>query len=420
MKVLHLVAGELKYGAARGAYWLHRGLIELGVDSYILTDAFEINAGKHVNVCTVSVNKLRKFQKLMRGFIDTIPLYFYKNRKKLIFSSGLIGYDFTKTKLYAEADILHLHWINGGFVSIKTISKVNKPIVWTLRDMWPMTGGCNYSMDCDRFKIGCGSCPQLGSKFNFDATRFIMFLKRKYFPLDKINLVGISNWITQKAKESLLFSDSKGIITTIHNCVDTKNFFPINKNVAKEVLSIPRTKKAILYGAVKINDFYKGFDKFLEAISFLNKKDYIIVLFGKADKETYDMLRKIKIEYIDLGFLQDDISLRLAYSAADVFVSTSIYEAFGKTLIEAMACGTPVVCFDATGPKDIVDHKENGYKAIPYEPKDVAYGIDFICNNTKYEEIAKNARSKVVNEFDCLVIAKKYIDLYETIINRKK
>jgi len=119
--------------------------------------------------------------------------------------------------------------------------------------------------------------------------------------------------------------------------------------------------------------------------------------------------------YKNFGFLYDLVSLRLLYSGADVFVAPSIMDAFGKTIAESMACGTPVVCFDVTGPKDIVTHKIDGYLAKPFDTDDLANGIEWIINNEDYDKLCRNAREKVLREFDSKVVARKYIKLYEEV-----
>jgi glycosyltransferase involved in cell wall biosynthesis len=408
MKVLHIVAGELTGGAAKGAYNLHRGLIKVGVDSKILTNSLNTLGDERVR--SVISNKGLRIRNIIRNQLDSLPSFIYKNREKRIFSTGFFGLNLTKIKEYKEADIIHLHWINNGFVNIKHLNKVKKPIVWTMRDMWPMTGGCHYSLDCENYKTGCGHCKQLNSNKKRDLSRFIVRRKRKYFPRH-IKLVGISSWLSDKAKESYLLKDFD--IRTISNNIDTDEFFPVNKKEAREALGIKTNKKIILAGANNLKDFYKGFDKFLKSLQNLNSDDYFLCFFGKMEKEIKD---KMKFEYKDFGYLEDTISLRLLYSASDVFVAPSIQEAFGKTLAEAMACETPVVCFDATGPKDIISHKVDGYKSKPFDSEDLATGIEWVLNNDDYDDLCKNARKKAVEKFDSKIIARKYVDLYKQIL----
>ena len=405
MRILHIVGGNLTNGAAKGAYLLHRTLREEGVESKIFTNS-KITFGDK-DIISVGASKFGYVKSMIKAQIDVNIASIYKNREKRLFSTGFLGYDFTKLKEYKEADIIHFHRINSGLVNIKDLSEINKPVVWTIRDMWPMTGGCHYSK-CDKYESKCGSCPQLKSNFKYDLSRIVFNRKEKFYPKN-MKIVGISNWISEVAKRSFLFRDYD--IRTIFNNINTNEFAPIDKKVAKEILGIKSDKKVVLVGAQSLNDFYKGFDKFLEALKFL-KGEYLFLFFGNLDESVSP-----DIEYKSFGFLYDVLSLRLLYSASDVFVAPSILEAFGKTLVEAMSSKTPVVCFDATGPKDIVEHKISGYKAKPFSPKDLAKGIDWVLglSENEYQNMCE-AANKRAKKFDSKVIAKEYITLYKELI----
>lgn len=408
MRVLHIIGGDLRGGAARGAYCLYEGLIESGVDAKILTNAKEIFYDPLVN--NIATTRAQKIFNLIRVRLDQILLDLYPKRKNTIFSASFWGYDFTKHPFYEWADIVHLHWINGGFINIKHLSKVKKPIVWTLRDMWPMTGGCHYSLGCEKYKIGCGSCEQLHSKKKHDLSRWILKRKIKYYPKE-MKIIGISRWISEKARESMVLRDYD--IRIIHNCINCEDFFPINKAAARQMLGITTDKKIILAGAQNIKDSFKGFNKYLEAVKTLDTDKYFLSFMGRFD---VNAIKDLGFQYKNFGFLHDSVSLRLIYSAADVFVAPSIADAFGKTLAESMACGTPVVCFDATGPKDIVDHKKNGYKAEPFDASDLARGVDWVTNSAEREKLGQSARQKVLKEFEMVKVAGQYKKLYEEIL----
>ena len=411
MKVLHIIAGDLIGGAARGAYWLHSGLKNIGVDSKILTDS-KTTLGDS-DIVTISRTKKDKFFSLIRALLNDLLTMFYMDRKKIIFSSGIFGFDITKFAEYKEADIVHFHWINNNFVNIRCLGKIDKPIVWTMRDMWPMTGGCHIAkaLGCENYKYGCGNCKQLGSKSSYDISRYVLNRKKKYLP-KTIKMVGISRWLSGEAKRSELFTGYD--IRTISNNIETKDFFKIRKSIAKEMLGIETNKKIILVGSVNLHDFWKGFGKYLEALEVLEKDEYFLCFFGILDS---NIINSLKFEYKNFGFLHDKVSLRLVYNCAHIFVAPTLMDAFGKTLAESMCCSTPVVCFDATGPKDIVTHKVDGYKAKPFDSRDLAYGIKWILNENHYAEICQNAREKILREFDSIVIAKKYLELYKEAIN---
>ncbi|MCH7637128.1 MAG: glycosyltransferase family 4 protein [Proteobacteria bacterium] len=405
MKVLHLVAGELNGGAARGAYWLHQALRDLGVDSTILTNARD-NLGDE-SVISLTDSALGRLKLAILYRMGQAPLKLYRNRQALTFSTGIDGIDFTRHPAYVSADLVHLHWVSG-LVSTRVLRKMKKPVVWTLRDMWPFTGGCHHSLECDRFTKDCGQCPQLGSTRERDLTRFILRHKQASLPED-IRIVGISRWMSECASKSAVFRARQ--VTTISNNIDTQLFSPLPKELARQALGLEEGQKIVLVGALHVASVYKGFDLFLEALASLAKENIHVVLFGNSGQGVPESLG---VPSTSLGFLSDAIALRLAYSAADVFVAPSRVDAFGKTLVEAMSCGTPVVCFNATGPKDIVEHRACGYLAEPFNPLDLAQGIRWVLDQPTetYAELCRNARVRAQQCFDSRVIAKAYLALY--------
>jgi glycosyltransferase involved in cell wall biosynthesis len=229
----------------------------------------------------------------------------------------------------------------------------------------------------------------------------------------KLQIIGISHWLSDCARESRVFAGCQ--VETISNNVDTQQFRPIDPDVAREILGLRKDRRIILAGAHRVSDFYKGFDLFVEAMRTLDMLDVQLVLFGNVSDRD---LRDLRVEYSNLGFLSDTVSLRLAYAAADVFVAPSRMEAFGKTLAEAMACGTPVVCFDATGTRDVVEHEVTGFKATPFDPTDLARGVRWVLSRNPEEHtvLRKGARKRAVTHFESRVIATKYRELYERVL----
>jgi glycosyltransferase involved in cell wall biosynthesis len=363
------------------------------------------------SVITLQATTRGKIAHILRREAEKLPAACYRRRERRLFSPGFTGLDITRLPAYREADLLHLHWINLGLVNLRHLRKVDKPIVWTIRDMWPMTGGCHYSGECKRYTSRCGKCPQLGSHSNHDLSRLVFGRKRRLLPRQAV-YVGISNWVKETAAQSPLLSARD--LRVIYNNVDSRDFFPVDPAVARKVLGIDTGKKIILAGAHALSDFYKGFDLYLKALGALEKNRYHLLFFGALEEAA---VAHLGFDYTNLGVLHDTVAMRLSYSAADVFAAPSIMDAFGKTLAEAMACGTPVVCFDATGPRDIVDHRENGYRARPYEPEDLAAGIRWVLNAPGYEKLCRRARDKVLEHFDVPVIARQYGELYRELLN---
>lgn len=409
MKVLHLVAGGLSGGAARGALGLHRAQVEIGIDSVLVNNG-RSPAVDDSGVVSLACSGWGKLKWAVVPRLGSLPVRLYRKRQKRIFNTGLDGIDITRLPEYDDADIVHLHWVNG-LVRMGPLRNVKKPVVWTVRDMWPMTGGCHYAMGCENFKEGCGRCPQLRSSCRWDLSRAVIAYKQRSMPAN-LQVVGISDWIGDMARSSSLFHERP--VMTISNGIDTATFVPVDKAIAREVLGLRRDSKIVLVGAQNTGDFYKGFDLLVDAMREVSA-DVELVHFGTARS---DELQKLGRGARSLGFLADDVSLRLAYSAADVFIAPSRMEAFGKTLVEAMACGTPVVCFDATGPKDIVEHEVTGYKARPFEPSELARGIEWVLSRSAEEgkTLQERARQRAVERFDVRVAARKYRELYTNLL----
>lgn len=409
MNVLHIVAGDLNGGAARGAYWLHLALLKKNVNSYILTNSKNnLNSNKIHALSKNFISRL-KFSFLTR-VVEVLKLPYYKRDKK-IFSTGFDGIDITKHHLYKNADIINFHWING-LVNVNSMKSISKPIVWTIRDMWPMTGGCHYTfIACKKFEIKCGCCPYLNSEENQDLSYKILQNKIKNYPIKNLSIVGISKWISSQAKKSTVFKKSP--IYTIGNCIDDRIFFPLNKLHAKKLLKLPLDKKIILVGSQNLKDFYKGFNLFLNSLKKIKTKNFHILIFGKlkdTDIKNYS--------HTKLGFIDSNEKMRKIYSAADVYVSPSTLEAFGKTVAEAMACGTPAVIFDKIGSVDIVSHKIDGYIASNSNPDELANGVDWILNNKSYKKIIRKSTKKIKDKFSFDKIAEKYKILYEKILKK--
>ncbi|EMK6668400.1 glycosyltransferase [Vibrio fluvialis] len=408
MKVLHLLSGELNSGASRGALWLHNALKESGCDSTLFIDSLY---SKGQDGVYLNYKKLDKINKVLRTNINRLPDILYGNKMNTLFSHNIVGKRISKMQCYKDADIINLHWINDGFLNLDELKKIDKPIVWTLRDMWPLTGGCHYALDCNNYKNKCQNCPQLGSAFKYDISSYYQNKKLNLMQACNVTPVGISRWISDCARDSSIFKNSK--IKYIGNVIDTELFKPIEKNIAKEVLGV-KDKKVISIGAQKIDDFYKGMNEFLLAINEIkNKKDLHILFFGNFNSSIFDSLG---VEYTSFGFVNDSLTLQLIYSASDVFVAPSKMEAFGKTIGEAMACNTPVVAFNFSGPIDLIDHLDNGYLATPFSYEDLAKGIEYILYTKDFNSACVSPRKKIVDNFSPKIIAEKYMDLYESLL----
>jgi glycosyltransferase involved in cell wall biosynthesis len=408
IKVLHIIAGDLNQGAARGAYWLHKGLISNGVNSVILNNG-NLTGEQYENV--ININEFsfaaRKIN-FLRSRLDIYTKKIYRNSRNEIFSTGLFGYDFLRLEAYRNADVIHFHWINGGLVNLKLFNDITKPIIWTIRDMWPFTGGCHYSLDCNRYLSECGSCFYLNSNKEKDLATYLFNRKKRIIEKNSVEVVGISNWISNEAKRSKILGGEN--ISTIFNNIDTDVFRPYDKIETRRALKIDFDKTIILVGAINSKNTWKGFKFLKDALNRLDAEKYKVLTFGKIKSNDFN---QIDLQITNLGLINDDVLLAKVYSLSDVYLTTAIQEAFGKTVVESMACGTPVVCFDNSGPSDLVTHKKEGYLAKAFSTIDVADGIEWIINNQNYKLLCKNSRKRALENFDYRVTSKKYIELYK-------
>jgi glycosyltransferase involved in cell wall biosynthesis len=296
-------------------------------------------------------------------------------------------------------------------MNISTLKKIKAPLVWTLHDMWPFTGGCHYAGNCEKYKEGCNQCPQLNSKFKYDLSYFGFKKKQREYSKVDLNIVVLCKWMEQCVKDSILLSGSN--MTRIPNGLDTDIFKPIQKDIARDILDIPKEKKVVLFGAMNsTSDKRKGFVYLKEALEILSKKnkDFMLVVFGAShDKD----IESLPFETKFLGSLGDDQTLALAYSSANVFVAPSTEDNLPNTILESFACGTQCVSFDIGGFPDMIDHKVNGYLAKHFDTKDLANGIEYCLNNNG---LGTKGRDKVMKEYTLEVQAKRYKKFYKTLI----
>ncbi|WP_414514348.1 glycosyltransferase family 4 protein [Nostoc sp. PCC 9305] len=413
MKILHISTYDINGGAARAAYRLHTGLQDIGLQSQMLVQE------KYSNDKTVIAPKIRLFQGIAKAklTVESLPLKLYRQKKNTPFFTQWLPDRVIPKVAQINPDIINLHWISGGFMQIETFAKLKRPLVWTLHDMWGFTGGCHVTGECDRYKASCGACPQLNSGSEWDLSRWVWQRKVKAWKNLNLTLVSPSSWLAECARSSSLFQNLR--IEVIPHGLDTQKYRPINQHFAREALNLPRDKKLILFGAIEAtSDRNKGFHLLQPALQELSKSgwknDLEVVIFGASQPENPPDLG-FKTHY--LGHLHDAISLATVYSAADVMLVPSLQESFGQTASESFACGTPVVAFNSTGLKDIVDHQQNGYLAKPYEVEDFAKGITWVLENEqRLQKMSFHAREKAEQEFTLELQARRYSGLFQEIL----
>jgi glycosyltransferase involved in cell wall biosynthesis len=418
MKVSILSYSDIEGGAARACYRLHQGLNQMGVNSQMLV---QIKSSDDTTVTGSKNVGIRQVMTGLRTIGDSLPLKRYSQQKGSTYSAQWLPDRITSKLADLQPDIVNLHWANNGYLQIESLKKIQqtlqKPIVWTLHDMWSFTGGCHYNQDCDRYTTGCGQCPQIQSQRDRDLSDWVWKRKAKAWKNLDLTIVTPSVWLGQCAKASALFRDLR--IEVIPYGLDTTRYKPMDRTIARQILGLPLDKQLILAGALQAtSDQRKGFHLLQPALTQLSQAGWgdraELVIFG-ASKPKIPIDFGLKAHY--MGTLGDDISLAMLYAAADVFVAPSVQDNLPNTVMEAIACGTPCVAFNIGGMPDMIDHQDSGYLARPYESADFAQGIVWVLEDAdRHQKLCHQARQKAERSFPLDRQAERYNALFSELL----
>ena len=402
MKVVHLVISDM-FGAGRAAVRISNAVSAQGWDSEI----YVLNAGIFGTSQIIPLSGSDKFRRIVSKFQNDQAMKRYA--KDGYFHYDSYGLDFSKFRFLQEADVVHLHWINEGIYSSHFLNDIRKPVVWTLHDMWSFTGGCHYTGDCEKYKERCGACWCLGSSKEDDLSAKGQEKRIQEYKPGRLQFVGCSKWITDCANQSRVLNESGKSCVTIPNPIDTTWFHPRNQNECRELLGIQTNKKLILCGAVNLRDQRKGASLLLEALKELPAEEYLLCTYGNP--KGIDLANS-GFETFSFGSVYDDLHLSLIYNACDVFAAPSKQENLANTVVESLACGTPVAAFDIGGMPDMILPGINGFLAKPFDTGELAAAISDACGSElKRETIAADCRER----FSMDRIGKEYTELYRSL-----
>ncbi len=340
--------------------------------------------------------------------------------------AGEFGEDITLMDLFAEADIIHLSWVNQGMLSLDSIRRIidsGKPIVWTLHDLWPVSGICHYTRRCDLFITGCKECQFLPSQSVFyDLAKRVYDKKKAIYEQSDIHFVACSEWLAEQATMSGLTHGR--YITAIPNPIDTTVFHPYDKTSCRKALGLPTVgKNIILFVSQKLSDARKGATLLIKAINKLRTyypmvaSNIVVALMGAHSEE---LMQRIHFPCIELGYISGDENLARVYSAADLFVLPSTEDNLPNTIMEALACGVPCIGFNIGGIPEMIDHKANGYVAPLGNTAEFSDGIRWLLKNEYDVPLSDNAVKKVADNYSEADIAQRYLDVYRRAISRKQ
>ena len=331
------------------------------------------------------------------------------------------GNDITSLPEFQQADIIHLHWINQGMLSLKNIERIlasGKPVVWTMHDMWPCTGICHHARECEGYLNDCGNCPYLLKPSKRDLSYKVYQQKKKILQGHHISYVGCSQWMVNQANKSSLLKGQH--IVSIPNPINTSLYRPTDKREARERCGLPQDMKLILFGSVKITDKRKGILYFIDSCKLLaeehpelKEKLGVVVLGNRSDQ----LANMLPFQVFPQEFLMDDHKIADIYNSVDLYATPSLEENLPNTIMEAMACGVPCVGFNVGGIPEMIDHLHNGYVAEYKSVEDFTNGIGWVLEASDYQRMSEEAARKVASHYSSRVIAQRYIHEYNKLLN---
>lgn len=415
MKIVLINTSEVTGGAAVAANRLMKALRKAGVEASMLVRDKKTD---DPHVFSVNTSYLKRKINLIRFTWERIVIFLcnFLSKKNLFqVSIANTGTDISKHPLVQEADIIHLHWINQGFLSLSDLQKLietGKPIVWTLHDLWPLTAICHYPGECEKYTSDCHQCPKMKRNPFYDIATST-FEKKKRMGLSTITFVGCSQWILEKAKKGVLLNSARSI--SIPNPIDTTTFQWRDRQTARKRFDLPSDKYLLLFAAAKVSDNRKGAVFLIEACERLKEvyQDRMeIVLMGNSSEE---LIRQFPFKVNTLGYISDQASMVSAYACADMFVIPSLEDNLPNTIMEAMACGTPCVGFHIGGIPEMIDHLKNGYVAAYKDTADLAKGIQWIIAHQESLRLREACIHKVQEYYQESVVIDKYLSLYHSL-----
>ena len=419
MRVLIVNTSERTGGAAVAANRLMEALNNNGVKAKMLVRDKETN---HLSVCALPQTWQLRWHFLWERFC----IWWHLRLKRThLFEIDIAncGTDITQLPEFQEANVIHLHWINQGMLSLKGIRKIlesGKPVVWTMHDIWPATAICHLTMGCRHFETQCHNCRLLpsGGSDN-DLSSHVWKQKQQMLEGRRVSIVTCSQWLGSEAAKSALLN--KQDITVIPNPIDTHRYRPADKKKARQSLGLPQDGHIILFASQRVTNPNKGMKYLIEACKLMasghpdcRENTSVAILGGHAE----EIAHLLPFPTHALGYVNDEQRIINVYNAADVFVLPSLSENLPNTIMEAMACGVPCVGFRVGGIPEMIDHLSNGYVANFQDAEDLAKGIHYVLDEADQQALSSSCVQKVAHNYSQQSVANKYIEIYDTILHR--
>ena len=415
MKPLLLSHGDIAGGAYRAAFRLNQALRQSGIDSRMRVGIKRSD----LHAVDGPEGNLQKAAGIIRYRLEAQLMHLQPSpnliRSPACLRSGLVS------RLNAiDADVLNLHWICDGFLSVEDIGRLIKPLVWTFHDMWPFSGSEHYGDDgpAARWRGGYNANNRLTGHKGLDIDRWVWNRKRRAWRYP-MQIVTPSRWLAECVKGSYIMHNWP--VTVIPNLLDCRQFQPWPKSFACKVFGFPPDVVLVLFGAMGgINDIRKGWDLLQPALARIASERTGVnsVIFGQSEPVNPPNLG-LPLHW--MGHITDEATLALLYSAADVMIVPSRQENLPQSGTEAQACGCPVVAFNCTGLPDVVEHRVTGYLAMPYDSDDLANGIRWVIEDKeRHAFLSSAARDRALRLWAPEVVVPDYKAIYETACREKR
>ena len=415
MRVLIVNTSERTGGAAVAASRLMEALNNNGVKARMLVRDKQTD---RLTVCALPRQRRSRWHFLLERLAIWCSLGL-RWRNLFAVDTGRCGTDITRLPEFQEADVIHLHWVNQGMLSLRDIRRIldsGKRVVWTMHDIWPATALCHLTLDCRRFETACCHCRLLpgGGGANDLAAR-IWRRKRQMLSGRHITCVACSQWLAGEARRSALLQGQQ--VVSIPNPIDTRVYSPGSRQSARRSLGLPAEGHVILFASQRVTNQYKGMSYLVEACRLLAGRHpdlsaavSVAILGGHAE----EVVSQLPFQAYPLGYVNDERRIVEVYRAADVFVLPSLSENLPNTIMEAMACGVPSVAFRVGGIPEEIDHRQNGYVADYRSADDLAQGIWWALFEADRESVSKACLQKVAHCYSQQSVAQRYLEIYES------
>lgn len=415
--MVHINTYDGNGGAGRACMRLNRALISQHIDSKLIV---HYKFGIDPQIKTFNVNIIQKAYTAATIVAERILAKRYLKPLRTPFSFTWFGRSIIDHPDVLDADIIHLHWVNHSFlnpVHLAEIALLNKPIVWTFHDSNAFTGGCHVRYNCNHFEQECANCPLLIKASPDDISHRIWSQKNKAYQVLNFTVIAPSSWMLNSVRHAGLMTGKT--VQQIPNTLETDIFKPKDKRLAKEKAGLPADKFIFLSGFMPSRkDLHKGISYLKESMDLLKDRfgvetDYIeLLVFGNSNTVE---VAGFPFKTTFLGTITDDEKLATCYAAADAFLTTSVEDNLPYTVMESLACGTPVIAFKTGGIPDMVKHEHNGYLAEYRSAVSFANGMEWIIKHPDRKTLNFQARKTILDNFSEEVIAKQHIQLYNEL-----